>query len=442
MIVKYGLFLLAFAPAVLLAESAMPGIRFTGAPTDGGQNCGACHTSSRKPTGSVTLDVADYTPGIAQPIHVTIGDPQATRWGFELTARSVSDETGSAGTFMSGGPPVQIRCDDGSRFGAAPPCSGLRQFAEHLNAPNTASGAGFTFDVMWLPPAPEIGRVVFYVSAVAADGDGSPLNDSVYTISKTVAAVGSCPNSAKPTLTKAVNGASFQAPFSSNALMTVFGLGFADGGTKRSAGLGDFDNGAFPTQLSCVAVEMSGVRVPITYVQQDQINIQAPALSPSASVSLTVILNPGKPNELRSDVATQTAQAFAPAFFTFTPGGVGSIAAQFANTNVPVSGARPAKPGDIVTLYGTGFGDTNPSVATGQLATAVSPLRNSITVSLGGVPLTAPDVLYAGLSPGSISGLYQFNVRIPASAPTGDVPVVITIGGAQTQPGATIPIQQ
>ena len=443
--------LLVLLPTALVAESQMPSIRFAGAPKDGGQNCSTCHLQSSPPQGSVTLDVNDYNPGVIQVIHVNINDTRAIRWGFQLTARSVSDETRSAGTFAGSGN-VQVRCDDGSKFGSLQPCPAPpREFAEHLNAPTTASGAGFSFDVMWTPPSPEIGRVVFYLSAVAANGDGTANGDSVYTISKTIAFTGSCPLPSKPTLRTAVNGASFLPPFSSNAMMTVFGLGFSDGGTKRTAALGDFVNNGFPPVLSCVAVEVSGpgvgtVRVPIAYVQQDQINIQAPAFTGTGPISMTVILNPDKPNQLRSDVATLSGlQSFAPAFFTFLPSS--SIAAQFANSaNIVarpsvVPGGTPAKPGDLVTLYGTGFGDTNPPIATGQLATGTSPLVNSISVSIGGIQLAPQDVLYAGLSPGSIGGLYQFNVRIPASASNGDLPVVITIGGMQTQTGATIPVQ-
>jgi uncharacterized protein (TIGR03437 family) len=50
-------------------------------------------------------------------------------------------------------------------------------------------------------------------------------------------------------------------------------------------------------------------------------------------------------------------------------------------------------------------------------------------------------VLYAGLAPQAISGLYQFNLRIPINVPSGDIEVVITIGGHRTQMGTTIPIQ-
>jgi uncharacterized protein (TIGR03437 family) len=111
-----------------------------------------------------------------------------------------------------------------------------------------------------------------------------------------------------------------------------------------------------------------------------------------------------------------------------------------ANPSV-VPGASPAKPGDVVSLFGTGFGDTSPFVPTGQLASGVAVLTNPITVKIGNDTLAQTDVFYAGLSPGSISGLYQINVRIPATAPGGDVPVTISIGGVQTQSGATISIQ-
>jgi len=64
-----------------------------------------------------------------------------------------------------------------------------------------------------------------------------------------------------------------------------------------------------------------------------------------------------------------------------------------------------------------------------------------LRVTIGGATLASSDVSYAGLSPGSISGLYQFDVRIPAGTAGGEVPVTISGGGVQTQSGATIPVQ-
>jgi uncharacterized protein (TIGR03437 family) len=181
-------------------------------------------------------------------------------------------------------------------------------------------------------------------------------------------------------------------------------------------------------------------------VSPGQINAQMPEFSGTGPVTLTVLINPEVGTGVSSAVATlNSLQTFAPAFFVF-PNST-SIAAEQAGTGTlvadpsVVAGASSASPGDIVSLFGTGFGDTSPLVPAGQLATGMATLANQVTVAIGTTTLAPSDVLYAGLSPGSISGLYQFNVRIPTGAPSGDVPVTIAIGGEQTQSGATIPIQ-
>jgi uncharacterized protein (TIGR03437 family) len=445
--------LLFAGPVAVLAESPMPSIGYTGAPTDhNGQDCSTCHNSfgaAVSNSSALTADINSYNPGAPQTIHIMVQNPQAQRWGFQITIRGVSDETQSAGDFSTGNS-VQVVCDDGSRFGSAPPCNGMKEFAEHMNAPRGSSP--FEFDVLWTPPTSEIGDLHVYISAVAADGDGSAAGDHVYTLIRTIAATGGCAITRRPTLTTAINAGSYQAPFSSKAMVAIKGLGFQVGSRTRIVGLGDIANNSFPTTLSCVSVQVTGpgitqpVLLPLSYVQTDQINAQMPAFSGTGPVMLTVIINPGKPNELRSDVATLTAlQPFAPAFFVF--GTSTSIAAEVAGTSTiiaspsVVQGARPAHPGELVSLFGTGFGDTNPSVPAGQLAAGIASLTTPITVNIGGVTLSSSDVLYAGLSPGSISGLYQINVRIPASTGAGDIPVTITIGGVQTQSGATIPVQ-
>ena len=171
-----------------------------------------------------------------------------------------------------------------------------------------------------------------------------------------------------------------------------------------------------------------------------------PYFSGSGPVTLTVTLNPG-PEGVNSAVANiDSLQTLAPAFFLF-PNSM-SIAAEEAGGRAivadpsVVAGASPAKPGDVVSLFGTGFGTVSPSAAVGELATGMASLpANTITVTLGGTTVPSSDILYAGLSPGSISGLYQFNIRIPSNAPTGEVPVIIAIGSFETQAGATIPIQ-
>jgi uncharacterized protein (TIGR03437 family) len=459
---RLPLLLFALAPAVLLAESAQPSIGYAGAPTGhNGQNCVACHSdkgpANSDSTGSLTVSVSDYNPDVPQMIKITINHPTASRWGFQMTIREVSDETQEAGTFsVATGQSDQVVCDDGSQFGSQPPCSGNgnRQFAEHMDAPRTAAGSGFSWTITWLPPPNEIGRLHVYVTAVAADGDGTDKGDHVYTFEKTLSNVGTCSVPNPPKLRTVSNGASFQPPISSNAMISALGLDFQVSGYRRSVGLGDLENNntTFPTVLGCVAIEVTGpgitqpVRLPIAYVQQDQINAQLPEFTGTGPVTLTVILNPDQENQFKSDPATLAAQqAFAPAFF-IVPNST-TIAAQIANTSIPVAdpslvpGGQLAKPGEIVTLYGTGFGDTKPFVATGTLATGAAQLVNPITVTVGTATLPASDVLYAGASPGSITGLYQFNVRLPTSTPSGNVPVTISIGGFKTQSGLTVPVQ-
>jgi uncharacterized protein (TIGR03437 family) len=451
--------LVVIFPFALVAERAMPSLRSTGAPVDGGQSCSLCHNSlggaNSDLAGSLSVTVGDYTPGLQQLIHVKVQHPRASRYGFQMTIRAVTDETLEAGTMspVLTSDPVQVRCDDGSRFGSVAPCNGKREFAEHNNAPSGDASVGFDFVVAWTPPGNELGDVRVYVAAVAADGDGTPAGDRVYTVIKTISAVGGCTLTKRPTLQTVTNGASFQQQLSSNAMISIFGLGFQVPGRTRGVGLGDITNNAFPTTLACVSVLVTGaglpqqgMLLPLAYVQVDQINAQAPVLPGTGPVSLTVVINAGKPNELRSDVATINLQNFAPAFFVFPnsksiAAQVGGSSAIIANPAV-VAGGRPAQPGEVITLYGTGFGDTNPSVTTGQLAAGAAALVNPITVTIGGTTLSAQDVLYAGLSPGSINGLYQFNVRVPTSTPDGDVPTSIAIGGFQTQSGTTIPVKR
>ncbi len=441
--------LFALIPAAAVAESVMPSIGYTGAPTDhDGQDCSICHNSfgpaNSDKTGSLQVTVSDYVPSEQQLIHIVVQNPNASRWGFQITIREQSNETLSSGTFSIPNPthPEQVVCDDGTQYGSPAPCASniARQFAEHLNAPIGASGTAYEFDVMWMPPSQEIGRLEVYVAAVAANDDGTPQGDRVYTFTQTLANAGTCALVEQPVFQSVANGASFQPGFSSGAMVSIFGSDFQTSGYQRTAGLGDYVNGAFPTELGCVSVEVTGpglaqpVQIPIAYVSPGQINAQMPEFTGTGPVTLTVQLNPGTGSGVSSAVATlNSLQPFAPAFFTI-PNST-SIAAEVANTYATVAdpsvvpGASPASPGDVVSLYGTGFGATSPAIASGALDTGIANLTNSITVTIGGVTVPSSDIWYAGLSPGSISGLYQFNVRIPAGTPSGEVPVTISIGG-------------
>ncbi len=243
-----------------------------------------------------------------------------------------------------------------------------------------------------------------------------------------------------------VDAAGFKSGLAMNSLFTIFGSDFQAAGNSRAAGSADFVDGKFPSQLGCIAVEVAGKRVPITYVQSNQINAQMPTTAQTGPVDVQVILNPGQ-NEVKSDVKTVNIQNYAPALFTFNGS---SLAALIAGTATPVADAsvvpagRPAKPGELISLFGSGFGPTEPVFQSGEIvgASAIVKLRDALAVTIGGTTVPASDIQFAGTAPGAISGLYQINVRIPATAADGDVPVSMRIGGVASLSSTTIPVKR
>jgi uncharacterized protein (TIGR03437 family) len=95
----------------------------------------------------------------------------------------------------------------------------------------------------------------------------------------------------------------------------------------------------------------------------------------------------------------------------------------------------PAQAGDTVELFGVGFGPTTPAVPAGQVFTGTAVTTNTVGLKIGGTP-----VITLGAGEGS-AGLYQVNVTIPAGLGTGDMALVATVGGVQTQAGVLITLQ-
>ncbi len=101
----------------------------------------------------------------------------------------------------------------------------------------------------------------------------------------------------------------------------------------------------------------------------------------------------------------------------------------------------PAKPGDILTIYGTGFGATSPSYAAGELPGDAAQVTGTVQITLGSTVLPAVNALYAGVTPNN-AGLYQLNIRVPDTTPDGDQPVLISINGTASPSGAFIAVKR
>ena len=84
-----------------------------------------------------------------------------------------------------------------------------------------------------------------------------------------------------------------------------------------------------------------------------------------------------------------------------------------------------------------GLGPTTPAVATGTPSpTPPATTTAKVTATIAGVAAAVP---FAGLVIGQI-GAYQVNVTVPNLGPSGNLPIVLTVGGVSSQAGVTVPI--
>jgi uncharacterized protein (TIGR03437 family) len=97
----------------------------------------------------------------------------------------------------------------------------------------------------------------------------------------------------------------------------------------------------------------------------------------------------------------------------------------FADANGNVLPNPVVNRGSVLTLYVTGTGDTNAVFSTGlsPLGTDPTPVL-PLSVTVGGVPVF-PEFVNSALV-----GMTQIQVLVPSAVPTGNQPVVVTVGGA------------
>jgi uncharacterized protein (TIGR03437 family) len=193
--------------------------------------------------------------------------------------------------------------------------------------------------------------------------------------------------------------------------------------------------GTAPGTLGGTAVTFDGITAPILYSSATQTSVQVPygINSPQTVVKVTR-------TGVTSAGTTLNSLPTFPGLFTADSSGKGQAAALNGDYSLN-SPSNPAKRGSIIILYGTGEGKTNPVSVEGTITPSIQPLPQPlypVTVTFGGVPGV---VAYAGETPTALAGLMQINVTIPANAPVGAVPVLVTING-QTSPGnVTVSVQ-
>jgi uncharacterized protein (TIGR03437 family) len=183
-----------------------------------------------------------------------------------------------------------------------------------------------------------------------------------------------------------------------------------------------------PTAMGESCLVVNGTPIPLLFVSSGQVNGQLP-LNMAGNVSANIHTPAGVSNNFNFTVASA-----APAvFLSGTAGPETGLATIFRFDNGQlVTPTNPLHPGDTVIIYLTGMGPTSPQVAAGQQTppTLLTSVTQAAALTLGTTNL---EVLYAGLVPGSVSGLYQINATLPKIVAAGDsVPLVITQPGGST----------
>lgn len=143
-------------------------------------------------------------------------------------------------------------------------------------------------------------------------------------------------------------------------------------------------------------------------------------------------------NGAKSAIASVQLQGYSPMFFTLN--GSPYIVALHADGTVigPPSlypgVTTPAHAVEIIQIYGDGFGPITAPVSAGSPQQFGSlPVMPAFTI--GGAPA---NVFFAGLVS---AGLFQFNVQIPPTAPSGDNTITATYAGFTMQLGTLVTVQ-
>jgi hypothetical protein len=190
-------YLLAAALTLSLASSAWA--NSSGAPTGtagapGEDTCATagCHSTSPLNSGpgrvNITFPSGTYTPGQTVRVRVTVEDPAAVRWGFNLTVRreSSNDFVGAFAVPATPTPAViAIRNQGAARYVTHSPNGTFRAQTNQA-----------AWEVDWTAPAAGSGPVRFYVAGNAANNNGANTGDRVYTSNLAVAEATSGPPAA------------------------------------------------------------------------------------------------------------------------------------------------------------------------------------------------------------------------------------------------------
>jgi uncharacterized protein (TIGR03437 family) len=177
------------------------------------------------------------------------------------------------------------------------------------------------------------------------------------------------------------------------------------------------------------------------YASASQINLQVP-YGVSIGTNKAVTLTNGTAAPVTKTVTTALT---APGIFTLDGTGAGQAAALNSNGTVN-SSQNAAKIGDSIILFVTGEGDYAAASITTRdgylVPDTLTPLPQPSPLPVVTIGGTAASIISAQPVPGWMLGLLMIQATVPTGASTGAaVPVVVTVGGIDSQTNVTLSIK-
>jgi trimeric autotransporter adhesin len=239
-----------------------------------------------------------------------------------------------------------------------------------------------------------------------------------------------------PNVVRVTNAASFiDGPVAPGEFITLGGVNL---GPANLTTLQLDNSGQVATLVAETRVLFDGVPAPIYYVSATQSSVIVPfSVASRASTNMVV-----EYRGVQSQPISLRVVDVSPGIFTLNSQGSGPGA--ILNQNYSVNSANnPAAKLSGIQVYASGGGQTSPAGVSGAISPNTAAGQKTqqalVTATIGGVPAR---VLYAGTAPGFVNGVMQVNIEVPAGAPSGSsVPLIITVGGVNSQNGVTVAIQ-
>ncbi len=198
--------------------------------------------------------------------------------------------------------------------------------------------------------------------------------------------------------------------------VSIFGINLASNNFTSPAS-------QLPSTLNNVTVKVNGQPVPLFFVSPSQINIQLPSNVPDGDQTLAVHVE-GKPDATANFSVSRNAPGL---YGTVTGNETFAVASHQDGSAISVS--SPAKRGETVSLYGTGFGPYNPEPPDGVAVPAGNkfPLADAAELLMGDQQI---EPVWAGAAAGKV-GVAVVQLKIDDSIPhSTNVALKLSVNGA------------